>query len=235
MNWVIQQEYANSPEARAILQAAMLGSDWVVRVGTDDLDDFPNVHSADVPVGSVEFVQAYADRVGVMLPAPVDYPDDLRPYLDRIVRQAPLSDARRGDFVKPVGAKQFSVIRGYDPASPPDRVPSDTPCWISGPIEFGAEYRFYVLGGEVLGWAQYDNGRECGMSQYDLTRVDSMIAAWRGQPSAWALDVGRLPGGHLALVEVNDAWATGLYSGALRVREYAEWLSVRWSEIRQSP
>ena len=233
MIWILQREYANSPEARALLKTAMLGADRVVRVGIDDLDELPNVHPIDVPVGSVEFVRAYADRVGVMLPAPLDYPDDLRPYLARTIRRAPLSKAPRGDFVKPVKTKRFSAIQNYDPAFPPDRVPSDTMCWVSDPIEFGAEYRFYVLHGEALGWAQYDEGREYGISQYDLTRVDSMILAWRAQPRAWALDVGRLAGGHLAVVEVNDAWATGLYAGALQVREYAEWLQTRWDEIQQ--
>lgn len=48
----------------------------------------------------------------------------------------------------------------------------------------------------------------------------------------FALDVGVLATGQTALVEVNDAWAIGLYENALSPSEYYRFLISRWDSIR---
>jgi hypothetical protein len=45
------------------------------------------------------------------------------------------------------------------------------------------------------------------------------------------LDIGVLSDGRTVLVEVNDAWAIGLYSKALDSKEYLQFLWKRWQTI----
>jgi hypothetical protein len=92
----------------------------------------------------------------------------------------------------------------------------------------------YVLDGAILASSRYDDGPdELEHDARDRALVAQMVAAFAlpGEaPSAYALDVARLQDGSTVLVEVNDAWALGLYRG-LAPRDYAAMLWTRWSEI----
>jgi hypothetical protein len=47
----------------------------------------------------------------------------------------------------------------------------------------------------------------------------------------FACDVGVLSNGLTAIVEINDAWAIGLYGKCLQPREYTDFLFTRWKSI----
>lgn len=183
-----------------------------------------------VPIGSVEWTRMYAANFGVTLPEPDTYPEALRPFLLRKVRRGLFADAAPGEFVKPIRCKAFTGALRRDIAEPVD--PSE-PVWISEPVTFTAEWRVYVCDGEDVGWAQYGDGDD---AEPDFGAVQAMIEVWHDAPAGWALDIGRLADGRMALVEVNDGWALGYYKPCDR-RAYLNTIAARWAELtaRESP
>lgn len=175
------------------------------------------------PIGSVEWTREVAAARGIALPEPETYPAALRPWLGRYVIAGRFAAAREGEFVKPVRCKAFTgAIRReiVEPVNPNEW------CWISEPVTFTAEWRLYILRGQVATWAQYGEGDD---GEPDLAQAAEMLAAWPG-PAGWALDVGRLADGRQVLVKVNDGWALGLYKGADPLA-YLAVVSARWEEL----
>ena len=118
-----------------------------------------------IPVGSVEFVKAYSDHVGIRLPDDFSYgicDGDLDKFLMRAVRKGTYGDATLTDFIKPIEIKSFTGnVKGHLDVETSDSIPNDTPVWISEAVPFGAEFRFYVQdfvgGGKIQGWSRYDD------------------------------------------------------------------------------
>lgn len=175
------------------------------------------------PIGSVEWTREYAVWFGVALPETGTYPKALRPWLLRSVRRGVLADALPSEFVKPVRCKAFTgaICRDLQETADPAE-----PVWISEPVTWAAEWRVYVKNGTVAGWAQYGEGDD---DEPDMPVVKAMLAAYSG-PAGWALDVGRLDDGRMALVEANDGWALGYYRGCPRMA-YLETIAARWVEL----
>jgi hypothetical protein len=111
-------------------------------------------------------------------------------------------------------------------------LPADEPLLAGAPVRFLREDRFYVLEGDVVGQGRYDPYGEDDAPSPDPRAVQAMLRAAlaAGAPCAFALDVGVLETGQSALVELNDAWALGLYAGMAR-GAYVRMLAARWREI----
>lgn len=208
-----------------------------------------------LPVGSVEFVRRAMALAGKPEPQNMSYPDALRDHLLRDVRRLRAGLVLGHWFVKPTTTKAFTgfVFDTFtDPASLGDHdreqhdafmaLGADEPVWVSEPVTFVSEVRYYVLDGRVLGSARYDD-HDDGQGQDrcavpspmpDIETVNSMIermSADREAPIAYALDAGVLSTGETALVEANDAWALGYYSGSLSHEDYLRMLWARWQQI----
>lgn len=206
MIFTLQPGGVNSEAQRAAIRYGTIG-----KIGT--------------PIGSVEWTRAYAGNRGIALPDPETYPEALRPWLGRRIRRGVFADAAPDEFVKPMLCKAFtgalrSEVEGAGLIAPGE------PCWICEPVTFVAEWRCYILRGQVAGWAQYGEGDD---AEPDLAQVAEMLAAWPG-PAGWALDVGRLADGRQVLVECNDGWALGFYKGADPLA-YLAVVSARWEQL----
>lgn len=177
------------------------------------------------PIGSVEWTRAHAVWVGVNLLEIPTYPAALWPWLGRNTRSGVFADAAPDEFVKPMQCKAFTGALRRDVEGAGLIAPGE-PCWICEPVEFVAEWRLYILRGQVAGWAQYGEGDD---AEPDLAQVAEMLAAWPG-PAGWALDVGRLADGRQVLVECNDGWALGFYKGADPLA-YLAVVSARWEQL----
>lgn len=154
---VQRQGDTSSPEARAVIQSAYVTDDWIIQRETyEGLASLPSIYHDAVPVGSVEFVQAFAMVAGIGALAPIDYPPDLQRFLGRSVARMTLGEAKTmlGLFVKPVMTKQFEARICRSAKDYPD-LPDDTLVWVSEPVSFEAEFRFYVCNANILGYAQY--------------------------------------------------------------------------------
>lgn len=248
-------------ETRAVLAAAMLHSgDSPIDISRRSLEELlaatPTTEPTLVeqlragralPVGSVEFVRQAMALAGIPEPENMSYPEPLRALLRRDVRMVRAGDVLGTWFVKPVATKAFTGFvfdTMREPKDYPEHVrddywaflKSDPDClvWACEPTTFQSEWRFYVLDGRVAGAARYDPDGADGAPEPDVQVVASAIELMGGAGNAgpYALDFGVLADGQTALVEANDAWALGLYDGALAPAVYANFLWARWSALK---
>lgn len=237
---IIQTRYRNSPEAMAARHVAMLGDLPVVFLDTTRENQLlfrPTDAIRDyLPIGSVEFLRLVMAHYGIPEPEPLDYPTALIPFLNRGIRQTRLVDALDDDWVKPIQTKAFESGRAADVRGR-NKAPLGDTVWASDPREWTSEHRAYVLGGTVLGTAQYagDEVHDEKLTRSDLFTIHDMVQAWDDAPIAYALDVGkRGPDGSLDLIEVNDAWGTGRYPAGIGDSQFVFWLKARWDELRDA-
>ena len=183
---------------------------------------------------------------GIAEPENLSYPRVLQPYLHRSVEQRDAGTVLGLWFVKPVDTKAFTgfvfdTLDNPDHLSCRDRAQYNaflaldprSRVWVSEPVSWVSEVRYYVLDGEILGEGRYDDGPDDAPlpDPAVVQEMASRFSASRGAPVAFALDVGVLEDGSTALVEVNDAWALGFYSGTLAPRQYVQMLWRRWQQL----
>jgi len=232
-------EEGRSYEVSKVHHASML-HDTIVRYQCK-LEDVPTLDTSKldgVPVGTVEFVQAVMARLGLKLPVWNCYPDVLQRFLLRDVQQTTKENLNMSEdvFVKP--ADKLKTFTGFLLQSDSkerevfDSLPPQTMLWVSSKVNFVSEYRYYVSGPGNLKSGRYDEDGEDDAPKPDMAIVEEMarlLFEELGHP--FALDVGVLSTGETALVEVNDAWAIGLYENALSPFEYYQFLCARWESI----
>ena len=200
-----------------------------MRFGRVAVSEYP-LEIERLHVGTVEFCAAALDD---HCPTPFDYPHELRKYLRRKVEYRWDGKAPAVKFVKPISTKAFDAVITKEPQD------FGMAIWVSDIVEFKDEHRCYFLRGEFIGSARYDE-LECKGASPDEVRAfaEQLEREWQFEkPCAFALDVGTI-GNELALVEVSDAWALGLYGGMNTTEKrdkYAEMLAERWTEMIEAP
>jgi hypothetical protein len=188
----------------------------------------------------VAFLRRCMERAGLAEPAPMSYPPALRSHLLRRLQLASAGVVAGRWFVKPVATKLFAGFVLDTRAGDADRsawehaqlaalraLPPATPVWLSEPVRFLSEWRYYVQDGQIIGHARYDPEGAQDAPQPDLRVAHACIAAL-ACPHPWVLDLGVLQDGRTALVETNDAWAIGLYPKAMTPAAYLNFLWQRW-------
>lgn len=188
-----------------------------------------------VPVGSVEFVRKYCKRMGITLPDSISYLPSVKKYIKREIREGTLDDANENEFVKP---KQIKLFTG-NIKKKIGSVPSDTKVWISDPVIFESEFRFYIKKSVIMGWCRYDL-LYLDNPDPDINYVNQIIQSINNINS-YVIDIGWRPDlKEYDLVELNDAWALGLYNCRDRQstpptnKNYANMLISRWKQISSS-
>lgn len=190
-----------------------------------DLYRVPVRHET-VPVGSVEFVRRYAELNDIVLPQLPTYPAALHPYLGRRVWRCKYADVPADAFCKPLRTKAFT---GGIRSTITEAVPDEELVAASEPVVFGAEFRFYILHGRIVGHSRYDAGDD--IAEPDRAIVEQMVRDYADAPCGYALDVG-ICGGKNYLVEVNDGWSLGYYRwGDMKPRAYIDMITARWQQI----
>ena len=244
----IVRQNTDSIEVRQVSQAAMLLDIPVSRVAVEGLGAHAVALAAGaLPVGSVEFVREAMRLAGIAEPEPMSYPVELDHLLRRRLDLTTVERVRGTKFVKPVRTKLFTGFvwhSGADGAtySEHDReqlvavraLAPTTQLWAADPVKFLCEWRYYVCQGKVIGAARYDPdgddnapAPDGAVLQEAIQRLSDSTAA----PAAYGLDLGVLSTGETALVEVNDAWALGLYGRSLDSKDYLQLLTTRWRQV----
>jgi hypothetical protein len=194
-----------------------------------------------VPVGSVEFVKEFCNHFGISLPTEsLSYYEPIRPYLRREIRRTTLGEASSSEFVKPVGVKTFTgdVKSRLRPLSPLTEI------WATAAAPFESEFRFYiqdyVTGPKIVGWCRYDD-LGCVNPNPPIEWVREIAQSIHDAlgPNAYSVDIGWRPDiQQYDVVELNDAWALGLYrsggdeqSSPPSYEDYVEMLISRWRQI----
>lgn len=227
-------------EKRVVQTATMLSDDLHI-AGRQDLEDLQNMPPGALrdqrhlcPVGTVEFCRAWMRAVGVTEPQPIDYPDCLMPALHRVVRRTTFGQAAIGSWVKPQRTKAWEPHLKQDESEHA----ADEPVWEAPVIheqDWLAEWRVYVLGGEIVGEGRYDDNAGDDLA-FDRPSVQEWVKRFEQSgdaPAAYALDVALWPKSRTVLVEVTDAWAMGYYRGTCRPLDYARMLAARWAQMAE--
>jgi hypothetical protein len=235
-------------EGRAVAQGAALLDVPVHRVSLESLPEQREALVAGaLPVGSVEFVRASMHLAGIDEPESLTYPPELDALLGRRVTTMPLDRVRGTRFVKPVTTKLFTGFVWHESRRDDDydehdfeqlqvlrALPRDTMLWVTEPVRFQCEWRYYVLDGQVIGAGRYDpDGEDDAPAPSPMVLHEAVAAMSKvaDRPVSYAVDLGVLESGDTVLVEVNDAWAIGLYGRALEPKDYLRFLAARWNQI----
>jgi len=221
MRYLIQSGDIMRKEGRCITHNA-------VKFSYSDLYSLPQYIGDYTPVGSVEFTAEFARLNNLYLPANISYPKELLPFLNRKVWQDEFSNVKKEMFVKPVNTKVFT---GAIKNVLVEQVNEKELVWVSNPVEFTAEFRFYILDKKILGYSRYDDSEEDEIEP-DEKIVESMIESFTSQPNGYAIDVG-IMNGETVLIEINDGWSLGYYPwGNCSEKDYVALITARWTQIR---
>jgi hypothetical protein len=248
---ILRQTGTAHIEGRVVMQYAMTADVPIHAARIESLEAHAQAlrEGATVPVGSVEFVRAAMALAGIAEPPNLSYPEVLRPWLHRRLERRTAGRVLGHHFVKPTTTKLFTgfvidTLGNPDHLSPHDReqctaflsLPPDTAVWISGPVTWLSEFRYYVVDGQICGKGRYDDGPD-DMPDPDDVAVEQMAARMARAPDApvaFSVDAGVLDSGETALVECNDAWSLGYYKGTLSHRDYWGMLSRRWQQLARN-
>lgn len=178
-----------------------------------------------VPYGSQTFCEVISQQMNWLLTQnSFDWLANIpKEYLKRDVSFALLSAVRnmpfdKLKFIKPADDKCFDA-KIYQPGefNPPSILPHDTPVLISDPVEFVEEYRCfvttnkcatvscYLYHGEINEPHNWYN-KNCYEAKYF---VEDLLLHYATQPSV--VDVGLIKDVGWAVIESNQAWASGIY------------------------
>jgi ATP-grasp domain, R2K clade family 2 len=187
-----------------------------------------------VPYGSQTFCEVIAQQMNWTLKYNQhDWLAKIHPfYLKRKVEFMTLAEAKlikETKFIKPADDKVFTA-GVYAPGTliTHETIPADTPTLVSDVVEFDLEYRCFVDGKRVTTWSNYicyDNVADPKYwSMVDLSDermpfdlVNDLIHDLSyhdfGLPEVApsVIDVGRIKGKGMAIIETNQAWASGIY------------------------
>ena len=229
-------------EIRTIRHAAMLLDNVnTLNCSIDNLHQYlDELKNQAVPVGSVEFVRKAMEIAGLQEPANISYPIGCEQFLRRKIQCVQLGEVHDKCFIKPCETKLFTGfvynLSNLENLNDHDleqyqvlkTLPSTTPVWVSDVVNWQAECRYYVAFGEIVGVGRYDDGDS---NETPNDHVVQLIIQSINLQHPYALDVGVLDTGQTALVEVNDAWAIGLYGNTLAPRDYLYFLRNRWRSL----
>ena len=237
---IIILQNVNTLEVRTVRHAAMLlDGITVYPCDVDALAEFSSLlQNGAMPVGSVEFVRTAMNYASIVEPENITYPSGCEEFLKRRIKKTTIGKAQLGSFIKPVQTKLFTGFI-YDVNNSAEshtmeqlniiaQLDSETPIWESEPVTFTSEFRYYVDYYNIVGSARYDsNNNDAEPCLSDVKAcIEKLDIA-----HPYALDFGVLETGETALVEVNDAWAIGLYGKSLSPREYLYFLRNRWRTL----
>jgi hypothetical protein len=185
-----------------------------------------------VPYGSQTFCEVIAQQMGWTLKQnSFDWLAKIHPYfLKRDVQFMTLGEAKKlqeTKFIKPADDKVFAA-KVYTPGTliVPAVVSDDTPTLVSEIVEFDLEYRTFTDGEKVRAWSNYvcyDHIADPMFwdmvpygSRFPHDIVNDLLHEmnyhdWGVKTVPSVIDVGRIKGKGWAIIETNQAWASGLY------------------------
>lgn len=210
---LLQRGYSGRETSKAMEAAIHLGYEYVV----GDVSDYGD---GVTPVGSVEFCELCLG----FSPLPYYYPLFLRGWLHRDVGSLTgPGSVGPGSFVKSgCRYKDDSFVEtGIQESCV--RVPAGKSVWVSDPVEFVNEWRYYVADGEVYESGWYEGiGDEKPAPELGVKYPEGFCGA---------VDFGELKDGRIALVESHHPYACGWYGDDHEL--YLWWLIQGWECMRR--
>mmetsp|Transcript_17137 Transcript_17137/g.48267 ORF Transcript_17137/g.48267 Transcript_17137/m.48267 type:complete len:266 (-) Transcript_17137:2105-2902(-) len=203
----------------------------------------------DLVVGDFAWTRKALDQLGVSMPEPPDYPDCLSHLLHRKIWTSTLADVKTHletstsnteVFIKPAAdTKAFSgLVATKDWMDYLLQEHSPTlPVLCSEIVRFVAEYRVYVVRGQVRGVGQYMGSKDFLLDPAVLALAAKTLAESKeGQDLlGFGMDFALMEKADSdetipTLVEVNDGFSLGYYEG-VSGKDYTELLIARWGRL----
>lgn len=192
------------------------------------------------PIGTVEFVKTFAEKIGVKLPNPIHATELLdlegRYWVDDYLKNDighPLT-IEYPCFVKPL--TELKKFTGFVAKSDKDfdlypEVDWDnTRLFVTEILEnIVSEWRCYVLNGKVFACVNY-SGDPLNFPFRHV--IHELIEKFTSALISYSLDVAieeSKTGYKTRFIEINDAYALGYYGGDVEL--YTKMLDLRWKEI----
>lgn len=232
---ITQPRVGTSHNEILALQVAARSEGWEVLSAPSGWrldEELTNSGKMGVPYGSQTFCEVIAQQMGWTLKQnPFDWLAKVHPYfLKRKVEFMTLKEAKlitERKFIKPADDKCFEA-KVYEPGTfkAHDVIPNDYPVLVSDPVEFDLEYRCFV-DKRVRTWSNYIMYEHIADPKYwDMIPMDEETEPYEFVndllheiefhdfgisvvPSV--IDVGRIKGKGWAIIETNQAWASGIY------------------------
>lgn len=195
------------------------------------------LNKTDVPVGTIEFVEAFSGLFNLILPDDFSYginPDDFSKFLKRKIIKTTYSKSPDEWFIKPVKTKLFTgdIKRRLN-----FYLDSNSEVWSSEPVKFTVEFRFYIHSNSIIGYSRYDSF-DCDSEDIDLKFTQEIVDGFKDSPIAYSIDIGwNDDNKEWCLIEFNDAWSLGFYNNTDITskpptnKQYCEMIVDRWNEI----
>ena len=194
------------------------------------------------PIGTVEFVKAFAEKVGVKLPDPIHATELLKlegreywkDYRKELIGKTP---GMYPVFVKPL--KELKKFTGFVAKSDkdfdlyPEIDWSTTKLFCTQVLEnIVSEWRCYVLNGKVFACVNYSGEPlefpSRGHIQNMLFNYNPLVA-FSLDVAVCVTSTGAVNARKTSFIEINDAFALGYYGGDVEL--YTKMLDLRWKEI----
>ncbi len=203
------------------------------------------------PIGTVEFVKTFADKVGVKLPDPIHATELLELegrdwYIN--TREQLNHWSHDGSTSYPVFVKPYTQLKKFtgfvakldkDFDLYPEVDWSTTELFVTEVLEnIVSEWRCYVLNGKVFACVNYSGDPLEFPNEHAIKlMINNLEGEWKRSPVAYSLDVAicveevREPYSWFTtrFIEINDAFALGYYGGDVEL--YTKMLNERWKEI----
>lgn len=228
----------SAAEFRACLTFAMMNDVKIIRVSFEDLDGLRDVlkRPDTLPVGSVEFLSKAFNLAQKQIPAPLSYPDCfVSATLQKPVLVSKKDIKSEHFFVKPFRTKLFTgfCLNNINEDNLADYhtytgLDENEQIWVSPIMNIAQEWRMYIQNNSVIGYARYDDTEAEDENPLDFTES---VLKHSTIPHPYCIDVGLSQEFGWTVIEVNDAWALGLYGKALSNTQYVEFLHERWLSL----
>ena len=145
-------------------------------------------------------------------------------YLKRRVDFMTLGEAKKlteRKFIKPADDKCFdAAVYNSGEFKPHEIIANDYPVLVSEVVQWDLEYRCFVKDGQVLTWSNYlyygqinslDHAQEVPIELGSLVDFVNNMLEDMPETVPSVVDVGVIPNKGFAIIETNQAWASGLY------------------------
>ena len=204
-------------------------------------EDIMEVPKDKFVITFVEPMITYLNRCNIKVPKPLNIPDSLNEYTERIFGKTNLNYFinNLNEFTFPIFIKPNEIMKGFPSGvlQSKKEIPflfNDIKNLGQG-VEFStfidmeSEYRCFVYKNELVGVKNYQGSFELFPA---IHIVKEMIDKFKDSPIAYTIDVAITPEGHTILVECQDMISIGNYG--LNGATYVKMLRDRWFQIMKT-
>ena len=158
-----------------------------------------------IPVGTVEFVSEYFEKINVPVPKPRNIPECLFGYSKRKIINGTEKDISGNKFVK--SNDKIKTFTEFCTSAPNGNYQ------ISEIIEIESEYRCFIHKNNLVGLQNYSGSF---LKFPNISAIENMIStfATNKAPVAYTLDVAITKYNQTVPIEVHDFFSCGLYGFA---------------------